>query len=128
MAYTGNQIPRDNLEARSEFNWSGTFVYDGKVYDNMKYRLRQRNARYSGSGKRSFRFRFNRGNYVQFHDMFGNPYPTKWRTLNSHKMNARGGTNFGLYEAANSILWNLTGTPAPHTHWFHFRVIKAVRE
>lgn len=43
-------------------------------------------------------------------------------------MNARGGTNFGLYEAANSILWNLTGTAAPHAHWFHFRVIKSSRE
>ena len=128
VAYTRNQISSGNFDARSEFNWSGTFVYNGKVYDNIKYRLRQRNARYSGSGKRSFRFRFNRGNFVQFHDMWGNPYPTKWRTLNSHKMDARGGANFGLYESINSILWNLTGTPAPHTHWFHFRVVKGAEE
>ncbi len=128
VAYDGNQIPRNSYDARSAFNWSATFVYDGIVYDNIGYRLRQRNARYSNRGKRSFRFRFNRGNYVQFHDIWGNPYPTKWRTLNSHKMHARGGTNFGLYEAANSILWNTTGTAAPFTHWFHFRVIKSTEE
>jgi hypothetical protein len=128
VAYGGTKIPSNNFDARSEFNWSGTFVYNGVAYDNIKYRLRQRNARYSGAGKRSFRFRFNRGNFVQFHDLWGNPYPTKWRTLNSHKMSARGGTNFGLYEAINAILWNLTGTPAPHTHWFHFRVVKGAVE
>ncbi|MBB21640.1 MAG: hypothetical protein CMN04_01935 [Roseibacillus sp.] len=128
VAYDGNQIPRNSYDARSAFNWSATFVYDGIAYDNIGYRLRQRNARYSNRGKRSFRFRFNRGNYVQLHDIWGNPYPTKWRTLNSHKMHARGGTNFGLYEAANSILWNTTGTAAPFTHWFHFRVIKSTEE
>ena len=130
VAYNGaDQVNKGNTEARSAFNWTGTFVYNGKVYDNIKYRLRQRNARYSGSGKRSFRFRFNRGRYVQFHDLEGKPYPTKWRTLNSHKMTgSRGGANFGLYEGVNSILWNLTGTPAPETHWFHFRVVKGTEE
>lgn len=129
VAYSGSdQIPRDSYDARSAFNWSCTFVYNGIVYDNIKYRLRQRNARYSGSGKRSFRFRFNKGTYAQFHDMWGEPYPTKWRTLNSHKGNARGGTNFGLYEMANSILWKTTGTPAPHAHWFNLRVIKGPDE
>ena len=128
VAYDSNQIPRNNYDARSAFNWSGTFVYNDTAYDNIGYRLRQRNARYSNRGKRSFRFRFNRGHYVQFHDMWGNAYPTRWRTLNSHKMHARGGTNFGLYESANSILWKTTGTPSPNTHWFHFRVIKNSEE
>ncbi len=129
IAYSGSdQIPSNNFDARSAFNWYGTFVYDGKVYDNMRYRLRQRNARYAGGGKRSFRFRFNDGRFIQFKDQFGNDYPTKWRTLNSHKMSARGGTNWGLYESANSVLWNLTGTPSPETHWFHFRVVDGAEE
>jgi len=129
VAYNGSdRIPSNNSDARSAFNWSGTFVYNGRVYDNMKYRLRQRNDRYGGSGKRSFRFRFNRGSHVQFHDRNGEAYPTKWRSLNSHKMSARGGHNFGLHEGMNSTLWNLTGTPAPHSHWFHFRVIKGADE
>ena len=130
VAYNSTyRIPSNNYDARSAFNWSATFVYNGKVHDNIAYRLRQRNARYSGSGKRSVRFRFNDGNHIQLHDDNGNPYPTKWRTINSHKMTgSRGGANFGLYESANAVLWNLTGTPAPYTHWFHFRVIKGTDE
>lgn len=129
VAYSGNQIPASNDDARSAFNWGATFVYDGEVYDNVAYRLRQRNARYSGTGKRSFRFRFNDGSYIQLHDNNGDPYPTKWRNLNTHKMTGSlGGANFGLYESANSALWNLTGSPAPLTHWFHFRLVKSVDE
>jgi len=129
VAYNGTTIPSNNFDARSAFNWGATFVYAGEVYDNIAYRLRQRNARYSGSGKRSFRFRFNDGNNIQLHDDNGDPYPTKWRTLNSHRMTgSRGGGNFGLYEAANSVLWNLTGSPAPLTNWFHFRVVKGAEE
>ncbi len=129
VAYNGSdQIPSGNFDARSAFNWTGTFVYNGKAYDNIGFRLRQRNARYAGSGKRSFRFRFNTGNYVQFHDIEGNPYPQKWRTLNSHKMDTRGGYSWGLYEATNNLLWNMTGTPAPNTQWFHFRVIDQADE
>ncbi|MEM7386182.1 MAG: CotH kinase family protein, partial [Verrucomicrobiota bacterium] len=83
-----------------------------------------RNDRYGGTGKRSMRFRFNRGHHVQFHDFWGRAYPTKWRTLNTGKMVARGGANFGLNEMMNSILWNLVGVPAPSMHWMHFRVVK----
>ncbi|MGI9244453.1 MAG: CotH kinase family protein, partial [Verrucomicrobiales bacterium] len=129
VAYSSNQISSGNADARSAFNWGATFVYDGVVYDNIAYRLRQRNARYSGNGKRSFRFRFNDGQFIQLHDDNGDPYPTKWRSLNSHKnTGSRGGVNFGLYEAANSFLWKLTGSPAPLTNWFHFRVVKGAEE
>ena len=65
-AYFGEQIPKSNSASRSAFHWHGTFVYDGVVYDHIKYRLRQANDRYSNytklKGKRSMRFRFNRGN------------------------------------------------------------------
>lgn len=129
MAYNGaDQIPANNFESREAFNWNGTFVYDGEVYDHIRYRLRQRNDRYGGAGKRSFRFRFNRGRYAQFYDFEGNAYPEKWRTLNSHKMSARGGPNLGLHEMANSYLWRLFGVPSPSTHWFHFRVVDAADE
>ena len=130
MAYNGaDQInPSDNFESREAFNWDGTFVYDGEVYDHIRYRLRQRNDRYGGSGKRSFRFRFNRGHYAQFHDFDGAPFPKKWRTLNTHKMSARGGANLGLYEMANSHLWRVFGVPVPSMHWFHFRVVDGADE
>lgn len=77
IAYnTSDQISRDNYDARSTFNWTGTFVYDGVVYDNIKYRLRQRNARYANRGKRSMRFRFNRGHYPRLTDVWGTLFPS----------------------------------------------------
>lgn len=130
VAFDGaDQILRGNNDARSAFNWSGTFVYKGKVYDNMRYRLRQRNARYKPpNGKRSFRFRFNRGSYIQLHDLEGNAYPTKWRTLNTHKMWALGGSTYGINEIMNNQIWETFGVPAPATHWSHFRVVTGADE
>ncbi len=130
VAFNGSdQIPKNNYDARSAFNWTGTYIYEGVVYDNMRYRLRQRNARYSGSGKRSFRFRFNKGNYIQLHDLDGKPYPTRWRTMNSQKCRgSRGNYNFGLVDISSAILWNVFDVPSPHAHLYHWRVIKGAEE
>lgn len=130
VAYnSSDQISRGNVDARRAYNWSGTFVYEGEVYDNIGYRLRQRNARYSGRGKRSFKYRFNRGRYPLFRDMDGHYYPTSWETLSTHKMTgSRGNMVWGLDQAANHLLWNLYGTPASFTHWFHLRIIKQAEE
>lgn len=131
VAYNGgDRIGRDNYDARSEYNWNCTFVYDGEVFDNMKYRLRQRNARYSGNGKRSLKFRFNRGNYPTFRDMNGEKYSEPWKFLSTHKMLSSRSNYYtwGLYQATNHMLWNLTGTPAPYTHWGHFRIVQDAEE
>jgi hypothetical protein len=130
VAYSGgNQIDRGAFDARKAYNWRCTFVYNGKVYDNVGYRLRQRNARYSGSGKRSFRYRFSRGSYIQLHDNDGEAYSTKWRSLATTKMrSSRGTVTWGMYQSANHILWNLMGVPASFTHWSHFRVVKSPEE
>ena len=129
LGYATNQIPKSNEAARDAFNWEGAFVYDGKVYDHIKYRLRQANDRYGLAGKRSFRFRFNRGNFIRCHDNYGRPYPVAWRTLNTGKMfdNLRVG-NFGLTETINFALWNLVGVPAPWVYTFHYRVIQRADE
>ena len=131
VAYNGSdQIGRDNYDARSEYNWNCTFVYEGKVYDNVKYRLRQRNARYSGSGKRSLKFRFNRGNHPAFRDMNGDKYAKPWKFLSTHKMLSSRSNYYtwGLFQATNHLMWNLTGTPAPYTHWGHFRIVQGAEE
>jgi hypothetical protein len=125
LAYDGSwQLSKGNEAARDAFNWEGTFVYEGVVYDHIRYRLRQANDRYHGGGKRSWRVRFNRGNRLRARDNEGREYPTRWRHLNIGKMfdNLSVG-NFGLTESLNAILWNLTGVPAPYTHTFHFRVV-----
>lgn len=124
-------IPSNNFDARSEYNWNCTFVYEGEVYDNIRYRLRQRNARYSNSagGKRSLKFRFNRGNYPTFRDRNGDKYSEPWKFLATHKMvGSRGIQTWGLDQATNHLMWNLTGTPAPYTHWGHLRVVQGAEE
>ncbi len=119
------QIPASNDGARRKFNWEGAFVYEGKVYDHVLYRLRQVNQRYAGHGKRSFRIRFQRGNYLQARDIYGNKFPTKWRSLNINKGcdNLLNNGNFGLNEIMNSQLFNMAEVPAPWMFYFHFRVV-----
>jgi hypothetical protein len=124
-------IPAENAAARDKFNWEGAFVYEGIVYDHVRYRLRKDNDRYNagGGGKRCMRFRFNEGHFFAAKDNDGKAYPEKWRTLNTgnQQSNMRDG-NFGLSETINSKLWNLVGVPAPLIHTFHFRVIQGADE
>ena len=126
---SATRIPKSNEGARDRFNWEGAFVYEGKVYDHIRYRLRQANDRYGGSGKRSMRFRFNKGNYLEARDAFGKRYPTVWRTLNTGKGfdNKRVG-NFGVTEVINNTMWNMVGVPAPWMHHIHLRVIDSSQE
>ena len=128
--YGNTKIPKSNKASRSAFHWYGTFVYDGIVYDHMRYRLRQANDRYGNiNGKRSMRFRFNRGHLLQARDINGRKLPHKVRTINTGKMyDNKDVGNFGITETMNSLLWNMVDVPAPHTWWFHFRVIKSPEE
>ncbi|MCA9449537.1 MAG: lamin tail domain-containing protein, partial [Candidatus Omnitrophica bacterium] len=130
MAYISSlEIPRENRNARSSFNWEGAFVHDGVVYDHMHYRLRGHNQRYQLMQKRNMRFRFNRGRHFQAYDQKGRPYPTKWRSmLFSKGFGPREVGNFGVTESVNNFLFNLLGVPAPFTHFIHFRVVDEVEE
>lgn len=116
--------------ARFVYNWCGTIVYDGIVYDNIRYRLRGANGRYlGGNTKRSMRFRFHRGQYFQARDAQGKPYPTPWRTLVTAKgFDNRLTLTYGFNEHVNYFLFNKMGVPAPYSHFFHFRVIDDERE
>ncbi|MBN2164371.1 MAG: lamin tail domain-containing protein [Pontiellaceae bacterium] len=111
------------------FNWHGTIVYDGVVYDNIRYRLRGANGRYYGNGKRSMRFRFNDGYYFQARDQDGKKYAKKWRTLTTSKgFENRLSLTYTLNEIVNMYLMDIVGVPVQHTHWFHFRVIDRADE
>ena len=120
--------------ARKAYNWEGALVYEGQVYDHMRYRLRGANGRYHLHGKRSMKFRFNRGHDFAARDRFGNEYPRPWRRLNVSKLfdnRAPSGSpdqNYGLTEMVNSILFNLAGVPTWQAHWFHFRVVDGEQE
>jgi len=132
-AYDGNyQIPQFlgsyAHPGRFVFNWPGTLVYDGEVYDNIAYRLRGANGRYQ-PGKRNWRFELNRGRYFVARDQFGEKFPRKWSHLTMGKgSNNRLGLTYGLNEVINYYLWNKAGVPAPHTLYFHFRVVDGATE
>ncbi|MEM7384226.1 MAG: lamin tail domain-containing protein [Verrucomicrobiota bacterium] len=141
IAYSGgDQHPREAMDARRAYNWSGTIVYGDEVYDNISFRLRGGNGRYHLRGKRSMKFRFNKGRYFEVRNNRGEPYPEKWRVLTTSKMygnrnnpsetfgTRRGPGNFGLVDSINGQLWRLFKVPAAHAHWFHFRVIDGEEE
>ncbi|YCM45522.1 lamin tail domain-containing protein [Verrucomicrobiaceae bacterium 227] len=113
-----------SVASRKAFNWEGAMVFEGKVFDHIRYRLRQKNDRYAGQGRRSMRFRFQRGNYLAARDPTGELYPFKWRSMNTSKMSRFAeGANHGMRELVSSRLWNLAGVPAPEFQHVHFRVI-----
>jgi len=130
---TGDQLPQTAAggarhEGRFHFNWEGTVVYDGEVYDHVTYRLRGANGRYH-NGKRSFRIRFKDGRLLDAKDQSSQPFPTKWRELTTGKgQSNRGSETFALQEVINYFLWNKVGVPAPRTFHFHFRVIRGASE
>lgn len=131
---SSDQLPGNNADpSRKAFNWEAAFVYDGKVYDHINYRLRGANGRYHLAGKRSMKIRFNRGGELQAKDRFGRPYPEPWRDLLVSKMfdnrtSDYGQGNFGMTESVNSVLWNLVGVPTWDTYWFHLRVVDGEEE
>lgn len=125
---SGFQIPKGS-NARNTYNWECALVYDGIVYDHVGWRLRQNNDRYAGNGKRSMRFRLNRGRYFQARGEDGKNLPVKWRRFNTSKMSRFGGTNsFGFHETINSKLWRMVGVECPYFLPAHFRMIDAVAE
>ncbi len=121
------QTPQTGSYGGSQYKWQGTLVYDGEVYDHIRYRARGGVWRYS-MGKNMWKFDFNRGHYFQAKDDYGNDYGFKWDKLNFSALIQQG--NFrqrgeqGLFEAAGFKLHNLAGNPAPNTSYVHFRVVE----
>lgn len=117
-------------------NWEAAFVYEGKVYDHVMYRLHGANGRYQASGtggaqtsKRSFKFVFNKGLYFIGRDNDGDLYPTEWKTMVTENCwENRATYTFSLNEVINNYVWNQLGVPSPFGHWAHFRTIKQTVE
>ncbi len=113
------------------FRWYGTLVYDGEVYDHIRYRMRGGVWRYA-MGKNMFKFALNRGHSFQARDDYGNKYETTWDTINFSACIQQGDYQHrgeqGMFEAAAFKFFNLMGAPASKTNWVHFRVIDAAAE
>jgi hypothetical protein len=115
----------------SDYRWQGTLVYDGEVYDHIRYRARGGVWRYA-MGKNMWKFDFNRGHSFQARDDYGRPYDTKWDKVNFSACIQQGDYlhrgEHGMFEAASFKLFNLMGCPAPKTSWVHFRIVDAADE
>ena len=124
VAYNGSDQINQGTSARFLYNWNATMVYDGKVYDNIRFRLRGANGRYQGRGKRSMRVRFNDGKFLEARDQNGKKFKNPWRTLTLGKANSNRQTmTFGLNEAVNYHLFSKMGVPAATPLFVQWRVI-----
>lgn len=132
IAPTGSQQIDQSNPARHVENWEGTWVYEGVVYDHIRYRLRGGNGRYQDpagnpggtTGKRKYKVAFNAGKRFRARDRYGKRYPTEWRALNIGRMfGNRIDGNWSLSEQVNDIIWSAYGVPAPIGYNFHFRVV-----
>jgi hypothetical protein len=108
------------------YQWTGALVYDGVVYDHIRYRARGGWATYE-FGKNRWKFDFNRGHSFRAHDNDGRAYPVSWDKLNFSACFQFDGTNnrgeHGMYEAVSAKLMALAGVPVSNMHWLQFRVI-----
>jgi len=110
-------------------NWEAAMVFDGKVYDHIRYRLHGGNGRYAFSGKRGFRFFFNDGYLFQNRGNDGKLMPTKWKSITTENCwENRGTLTYCLNEMVNFDLWNKIGIPAPLANWGHFRTVTTSAE
>ena len=118
-------------EARHAYKYTGTLVYDGVVYDHVKFRARGGEWRHA-MGKNMWKFNFNPGNRFAARDYYGRSYKSKWDKLNLGACIQQGDTRMrgelGMFEAVTYRLFNLAGVEAPRTHWVHFRVITDAEE
>jgi len=125
------QTPSGGSYGGSEYRWNGTLVYDGEVYDHIRYRARGGVWRYA-MGKNMWKFDFNRGHGFQAKDDFGDPYDTTWDKLNFSACIQQGNYQHrgeqGTFEAAGFKMFNLVGVEAPKTNWAHFRIIESADE
>lgn len=133
------QVIANNTDViNSQYNGSfdgvhmpGTLVYDGVVYDHIRFENRGEASTYR-SGKNKWRFHFNRARRFQGRDDWGKKYDSTWTKLNLNACASpwaavnRGMA--GLDEAVSFRLYDLAGVPSSRTHHLSLRVIDDAAE
>jgi hypothetical protein len=114
-----------------DYLWHGALVYDGVVYDHIRFRARGGVWRYA-MGKNMWKFDFNRGHPFEARDNYGNKYTVPWNKLNLGANIQQGDFwhrgEQGLFESVGFKLFNLAGVPASHTNYVHFRIVENANE
>src|SRR5690606_19756008 len=111
--------------------FTGTFVYEGRVYDHIEFRNRGEASTYV-SGKNKWRFYFNRAHRMAARNADGEPYQETWKQFSGNACASpwaavhRGAA--GIDEALSFRAFQVAGMAAPHTHPYHFRVIRGAQE
>ncbi len=121
------------------YHFAGTLVYDGKVYDDIHYRIRGQASTFRW-GKNKWKFKFNRGHYFQARDNYGKKYKELWKRMYVGTGTCpwwqyphpgpwdQGAGGMMLNEALGFKLYELAGVPSCHTNYFELRVIDNVNE
>ncbi|MFI5381273.1 MAG: lamin tail domain-containing protein [Tepidisphaerales bacterium] len=110
----------------SAYNWHGTIVFNGEVYDHIGYRPRGGVWRYA-MGKNAWKFDFNNNHEIQMVDDYGNPWLARHNKLNLRPLIQqrdywhRG--EQGLFESVSLKMFQLMGVPASDTTFVQLRVI-----
>ena len=131
-------IALDADVTKSQYNSSyesshfyGTIVENGIVYDHIEFENRGEFSTYV-SGKNKWRFHFSRGHEFQAKNDFGQPYHSRWRTMNlSACATPWVPPNRGMACLDESVafrLYALAGTVAPKMNYLHLRIIDEVEE
>lgn len=129
VAYDPASQLTGNTSSWNYENWEAALVYDGVVYDHILYRLHGANGRYYFSGKRAFRWFFNKGYEFQARDNDGQPFARPWRHLVTENLWENKGTlTYSLNETINFHLWNQIGIPAPDAAMVNFRLLTGAQE
>lgn len=114
-----------------EYKWSGTLVYDGKVYDHIHYRARGGVWRYA-MVKNMWKFDFNTGHDFAPRDDYGRKYQADWTKLNLGACIQQGDYGHrgeqGMFEAVGFKLFNLAGVEAAKTHFIQLRIVDEAEE
>ena len=123
----------------TQYHFGGTLVYDGKIYDNIHYRIRGQASTFMW-GKNKWKFDFNRGHYFQARDDYGNKYTKKWDKMNVGMGGCpwwqyphpgpwdQGAGGLFLNETLGYRLYNMAGVPSSHTNYFQYRIIDSAAE
>ncbi|HEX2474207.1 MAG TPA: CotH kinase family protein, partial [Lacipirellulaceae bacterium] len=115
----------------SDYLWHGALVYDGVVYDHVRFRSRGGVWRYA-MGKNMWKFDFNRGHDFEARDDYGDKYEIGWSKLNLSAIIQQGNFGYrgeqGLFESAGFKLFNLAGVAASNTNYVHFRIVESANE